>query len=177
MSNDKTFSQIRKRCLQSVAAVALLSLSGTALAAVDMLLVIPGVMGESTDATFPGAITVLAYSWGDSRPASPPSLSCFQQDLSLTKYVDTATVPLLIGLIHGKIYPKITLVVRTPGPGGLVPYITFDMINAQLTSLQEGGSQGESQLTENISIHFQRPNFTYTPPTGAPVGANLAACP
>jgi len=83
-------------------------------------------MGESTDATYPGAITVLAYSWGDSRPAAPPSLSCFQQDLSLTKYVDTATVPLLMALIHGRIYPKITLVVRASGPGGLVPYITID---------------------------------------------------
>jgi type VI secretion system secreted protein Hcp len=177
MNNDSSSGQARRHGLRALVAIALCAFSGTALAVIDMLLVIPGVTGESTDATYPGAITVLAYSWGDSRPASPPSLSCFQQDLSLTKFVDTATVPLLIALIHGKIYPKVTLVVRASGPSGLAPYITFDMINAQLTSLSTGGSGGESQLTENISFHFVRPNYTYTPPTGAPVSANLAACP
>ncbi len=177
MSNNRFFAQRRMRLFSSLTAFALISFSSTALAGLDMLLVIPGVLGESTDATYPGAINVLAYSWGDSRPAGPPSLSCFQQDLSLTKYVDTATATLLQGLVRGRIYPKMTLVVRTLGGPAPVPYMTFDMINAQLTSLSTGGSSGESVFTENISIHFLRPIYTYSPPTGAPVIANVPACP
>ena len=178
MKNNNGFARARRHGLRTLAAIALISFSSTALAALDMLLVIPGVTGESTDATFPGAINVLAWSWGDVRPSAPPALSCFQQDLSLTKYVDTATPPLLLGLVRGRIYPRIKLVIRSLAGAAPQDYITFEMINAQLTSLSTGGSGGEDRLTENISIHFLRPIYTYTPLTGgAPVIANVPACP
>src|SRR5258708_20293313 len=168
MSNNRSVAQVRTYWFRTLAVIALTSFSGTALA-LDMLLVIPGVVGESTDATYPGAINVLAFSWGDSRPAGPSSLSCIQQDLSLTKYVDTATATLPQGLVRGRIYPHITLVVRMLGGPAPVPYLTFDMINAQLTSLSTGGARGGPPITEKKNHPLLRPTYHHPPPPPLPL--------
>ena len=80
-------------------------------------------------------------------------------------------------MVRGKIYPSIKLVLHVAVPS-LQDDITIELINAQLTSLSAGGASGESQLTENISIHFGRPIYTYTPQGGGtPIVTAVPHCP
>lgn len=104
-----------------------------------------------------GDFDLLAYSWGASssaRPGTPGQVNV--QDLSFTKYMDTASPLLLRALFNTTILDKATLTVTQPS-GTVISYVLSDVL---LTSVSEGGSNGESQLTENVTMAFDKLKFT-----------------
>lgn len=133
---------------------------------VDMFLKLGNIKGESTDPQHIGQISVLAFSWGEvvqvTRPAggginvSKPNL----QDLSMTKYIDKASVPIMVALAGGTPILDATLTCRR---NAATPYnfLTYVLNNVILSSVSEGGSEGEDQFTENISLNFQKITWTY----------------
>jgi type VI secretion system secreted protein Hcp len=129
----------------------------TALAAVDMFLKIGTIKGESQDSKHKGEIDVLAWSWGASNdPQATRSklpTACIQ-DLSLTKYIDSATPALIMNGMTGEVSPTAVLVVRKAGDTPL-EYLTLTMKNVRISSYSSGGSGGEDRLTENVSLHFE----------------------
>jgi type VI secretion system secreted protein Hcp len=141
-----------------------------------MFLNLDGVMGESADAKHKGEIDVLAWSWGEStgtartrRRVAP--LACIQ-DLSLTKWVDSASPALIMNGMTGQVAPNAVLVVRKAGEQQL-EYLRLTMKNVTITSYQTGGSGGEDRLTENVVLHFgsmqgqyvqQKPDGSNGPP-------------
>jgi type VI secretion system secreted protein Hcp len=150
-------------------AVPVFSVSG----AVDMFLKVGDIKGESTDKTYTGKdgwINVLAWSWGASNSGTTHlgggagAGKANVQDLSVTKYVDTASPSLLLGALKGTHYPAANLVVRKVGATP-IDYIKLDMKEVIVTSLSAGGSGGEDRLTENVSLNFASFTFTYTPQT------------
>lgn len=157
-------------------AVVLACFSNVAAAALDMYMDIPQAPGESTDALFRRQIDVLAWSWGSSTDASKNVARCNIQDLSFTKYVDTASPVLLAGQLIGTTYPQATLTVRTAGASP-TNTIVIRLFNVRVSSLSTGGSGGEDKLTENVSLHFDSGQFTYTPTSGgAAVTASIGGC-
>lgn len=157
-------------------AVVIACFSNVASAALNMYMNIPEAPGESTAQGFEGQIDVLAWSWGTSSSAQKTVTRCNTQDLSFTKYVDTASPVLLAGQLIGTIYPQVTLTVRTAGATP-INTIVIRLFNVRVSSLSTGGSGGEDRLTENVSLYFQSGQFTYTPTSGGnPVSASIGGC-
>ena len=139
----------------TVVATSLLA-PATALAAVDMFLKIGNITGESQDSKHKGEIDVLAWSWGASNDPSKGGKAptgCIQ-DLSLTKYVDSATPALIMNGMTGEVSPSAVLVVRKAGSMPL-EYLTLTMKNVRISSYSTGGSGGEDRLTENVTLNFE----------------------
>jgi type VI secretion system secreted protein Hcp len=136
--------------------------------AVDMFLKIGDIKGEARDKTHKDLIDVLAWSWGATQSGSMHvgggggAGKVNVQDISVTKYVDSASHALLKACCTGKHYPEAKLVVRKAGDKP-VEYIKITMTDCLITSYQTGGSGGEDRLTENVSINFAKVKFEYTP--------------
>lgn len=152
--------------------------------AVDIYLELKGVKGETTDKVFAAkadkGIDVLAWSWGVSNSGTTHmggggggGKSNFQ-DLSVTKYVDSASHALLLGCATGEHFATAKLTVRKAGKTPL-EYIIIEMEEVMITSVSTGGSGGEDRLTENISLNFAKVKFSYVPQK--PDGSGDAALP
>jgi len=154
----------------------MLAASG-AQAALDMFLEAgDNIKGDTKDKEFASkhGIDVLAWSWGMSNSGSTHvgggagAGKANFQDLSLTKYIDTATTGLMLSLAKGTHIPEVKLTVRRTGagPGGQTHYLEITMKEVIVTSLSTGGSGGEDRLTENISLNFAEVKVEYFAPDG-----------
>jgi type VI secretion system secreted protein Hcp len=135
-----------------------LLLGTSTFAAVDMFLKIPGIPGESIDDKHKGAIDVLAWSWGGSSGEATTGrgrlpTACVQ-DLTVTKYIDSATAGLIMNTVTGKPEPTATLIVRKAGAKVSGEYLILTMKNVTVSSYSTGGSGGEDRLTETVTLHF-----------------------
>ena len=136
--------------------------------AVDILIKIEGVDGESVIQDHEDEIDVLAWSWGMSQSGSmhvgggAGSGKVNIQDVSLTKYVDKASPSLMRACCNGEHLTEATLTIRKAGKDAL-DYLKIKMSPVLVTSLSTGGSGGEDRLTENVSLNFAKVEVGYTP--------------
>lgn len=136
--------------------------------AVDMFIKIDTVDGESKDKTHKKDIDVLAWSWGISNSGSAQvgggagAGKCNIQDVSFTKWVDSATPKLALACCAGTHYKDATLVVRKAGDKP-VEYLKIKMEEVLVTSISTGGSGGEDRLTENVTLNFSKVSLDYVP--------------
>jgi type VI secretion system secreted protein Hcp len=137
------------------------------------------IVGESADSVQgkAGDIDVLAWGWGMSQSGTTHMGSgggagkANFQDLSFTKYIDSASNALMIALAKGTHIPTVKLLARKAGEGQ-IPYITMEMSEVLVTSVSTGGSGGEDRLTENVTLNFAKVKYTYNAQTKA--GAKAA---
>jgi type VI secretion system secreted protein Hcp len=136
--------------------------------AVDMFINIDKIKGESQAKGHTDEIDVLAWSWGMSQSGTfhlgsgGGSGKASVQDLSFTKYIDSASHALQLACLNGKHIPKCKLTVQKAGEKA-VEYILIELENCLVTSVSTGGSGGEDRLTENVTLNFAKVHFTYTP--------------
>lgn len=136
--------------------------------AVDMYLKLEGIDGESQDGSHANEIDVLAWSWGASQSGTMHSGGgggagkVAVQDLSITKYVDSASNNLLRHCHTGSHIPAATLTVRKAG-GNPLEYIVLKLTDILVASVSTGGSGGEDRLTENVTLNFKTFEYAYTP--------------
>jgi type VI secretion system secreted protein Hcp len=137
--------------------------------AVDMFINLgPKIKGETIDKAQKEAkdVDVLAWSWGMSQSGSFHTGSgggagkASFQDLSFTKYVDSASPALMLHLAKGTHIDKAVLLVRKAGEGQQ-KYIQIDMTKCIVTSVSAGGSGGEDKLTENVTLNFAEVKYEY----------------
>jgi type VI secretion system secreted protein Hcp len=126
------------------------------------------IKGESRDKVQgpKGDIDILAWSWGMSQSGSTHTgggggagKASFQ-NISFTKYIDSASQALMGALAKGSHIPKVTLLVRKAGEGQHV-YLQIDLEEVIVASLSTGGSGGEDRLTENVTLNFAKVAFDY----------------
>ena len=127
--------------------------------AIDMFLKLTGINGDSTDPSYPNWISSLAWSWGESNADLGGSHPNFQ-DLSLTKYIDTASLPIMVHCAAGTVISSATLVNRDASTG--VVSFKVALTNVTISSVSDGGSGGESRLTENVSLSYQGGTIRWT---------------
>lgn len=140
--------------------------------AVDMFLELDGIPGEAQDKTHKDKMDVLAWSWGISNSGtthmgggSGAGRANFQ-DLSVTKYIDKASVPLMQHATDGAHIATGKLTCRKAG-GKQMEYIILNMKDILVTSVSTGGSGGEDRLTENVSLNFGFFDIKYVEQTPA----------
>jgi type VI secretion system secreted protein Hcp len=136
--------------------------------AVDMFIKIDTVDGESRDKVHKKEIDVLAWSWGISNSGSAHvgggagAGKANIQDISFTKWVDSATPKLALACCDGKHFANATLVVRKAGEKP-VEYLKIKIEEVLITSISTGGSGGEDRLTENVTLNFAKVSLDYVP--------------
>ena len=134
--------------------------------AVDMLLKLGDIKGESKDSVHKETIDVLAWSWGASNSGSAQIGGgagvgkVNVQDLSFTKFVDKASPDIFLATCNGKHIPEATLIVRKAGEKPL-EYLKVTMTDLMITSYSTGGSGGEDRLTENVTLNFAKVKLGY----------------
>lgn len=135
--------------------------------AVDMFLELEGeIKGESQDATHKDTIDVLAWSWGLSQSGSfhvgggGGAGKANFQDLSVTKWIDSASAELMKYCANGDHFDSAKLIVRKAGKKPL-EYLVIKMQKVMITSVSTGGSGGEDRLTENITLNFAEVKVEY----------------
>lgn len=158
--------------------------SSSAMAAVDMFLKVDGVTGESLDDKHRGEMDVLAWSWGQStgtaRTGRGTAPAVCIQDLSVTKYIDSASPELIMNSMVGEVAPTAVLVVRKAGARPL-DFLTLTMRNVTVAAYNTGGSGGEDRLTENVVLHFESMQGKYQKQNsdgtavGSPITFEIAA--
>jgi len=137
--------------------------------AVDMFIKIGDVKGESMDSKHKDWIDVLSWSWGMSQSGNAQvgggagAGKVNIQDLSFTKYVDSASPLMMLKCCNGKHYPEALLTVRKAGGDNPVEYLKIKMTEVLVSSVGTGGSAGEDRLTENVSLNFAKVDVKYTP--------------
>ena len=159
--------------------------------AVDMFVVFDAaskIEGETGDKEFKEkkGIDILAWSWGLSQSGTTHTAGgggagkVNVQDLSITKYVDSASTSLVQSCCSGKHIPKVELFVRKAGDKPLT-YIHLTMETVIVTSVSTGGSGGEDRLTENVTLNFAKFSLEYYKQKAdgsgekvGPVGFNMA---
>ncbi|SON55879.1 type VI secretion system effector, Hcp1 family [Hartmannibacter diazotrophicus] len=141
--------------------------------AVDIFLKLGDVDGESKDEKHKKWIDVLAWSWGLSQAGSfqygggGGSGKANFQDLSITKYIDMSSPPIMMNGASGKHFPDAELVVRKAGGKKPLDYLVVKLTDVIITSYSTGGSGGEDRLTETISLGFAKVKLKYTEQTEA----------
>ena len=136
--------------------------------AVDMFIKLPKIPGESQDKVHAGEIDVLAWSWGMSNTGTTHmgggggAGKASVQDLSFTKYVDSASHALIMNCCDGTHFPTVNLVCRKAG-GTPLEYIKLDLEDVIVSAVSTGGSGGEDRLTENVTLNFAKFKFSYQP--------------
>ena len=136
--------------------------------AVDMFMKLGAIKGESQDSVHKGEIDVLAWSWGASNSGTTHvgggggSGKVNVQDISFTKWVDSASGPILQACCLGTHIPDATLTVRKAG-GTPLEYIIIAVTEILVTSISTGGSGGEDRLTENVTLNFAEFKYKYVP--------------
>lgn len=127
--------------------------------AIDTFAKIGDIKGESMVKGFEDQIQLLAWSWGMSQAGTTHHGSgggagkVNVNDLSFTHYVDTATPKFMEACCKGKHYPEATITMRKAG-GDPLPFMTIKLTDCIVTSVSDGGSAGEEQLTENVTLNF-----------------------
>ncbi|MCD6535309.1 MAG: type VI secretion system tube protein Hcp [Deltaproteobacteria bacterium] len=135
--------------------------------AVDILLEIEGVDGESKISGYEDKIDVLSWTWGMSNSGDMHSGGgggsgkVDVQDLTLTKYVDKSTVALTKNCCMGKHFATAKMVVRKSGGDSPVEYLVLELKKVLVTGIQSGGGQGDDRIMEDITLNFAEFKFTY----------------
>ena len=141
--------------------------------AVDIFLKIegPDLEGEFVASAHEKEIDVLAWSWGASqsgtmhiaRGGGGGGGKVNVQDLSVTKWIDSASPNLFQHCAKGTQFAKATLTCRKASRDGApIPYFVIIVEDVIISSVSTGGSGGEDRFTENLSLNFGTVTITYT---------------
>lgn len=126
--------------------------------------------GASNHAKHAKEIPILAWSWGVSNSGdlhsgagSASGGKANVQDISLTKYVDGCSNALLQACCTGARLTEAWLYV-TNATGQQTDFLKLHLSEGVLvTSLSTGGSGGEDRLTENVTLHFGKVEYSFQP--------------
>ena len=132
-----------------------------AVAAIDIFLELEGIKGESVDKQHPGAIDVVAWSWGLNGPTGSDKKSpACSQPLSVDKSVDVASPKLVDGAARNIVYPTAKLFVRK---GGEAPFefLVLNLNNVTVKWLFNGGSESGDVPNERLTLAYTSATFTY----------------
>jgi len=129
----------------------------------------PDLGGEAKADGFAGQIDVIAWSWSASQSGTMHvgtgggSGKANVKDLSITKWVDKASPNLFQSVVNGKQFEKMTLTCRKAGGDAPVEYLKIEMEKIIITSCSTGGTGGEDQFSESLTLNFALYKESYTP--------------
>ncbi len=130
-----------------------------ALAMYDAFIKLDGIDGEVTDRAHPGTIEVLSWSFEMSNTSIFASGGgggagkVAVHDLSITKHLDKATPNLMKACATGEHIKEAVLYLRRGGDKS-PDFLIYTFHDVLVTSVSVGGSAGDDQPTESLSLNF-----------------------
>jgi type VI secretion system secreted protein Hcp len=122
--------------------------------ALEQFIEIPGIVGEASAPDVRGAIPVLSWTFGVSRPADQSAGRADFSGLRFTKRVDSTT-PLLLALCaQGVTTSQAKLVVRSTGHRD--PRIIVDLRDVLVAELTAAFEPSGPELVETVQLRFGR---------------------
>ena len=136
--------------------------------AVDMILELEGIVGESKVENFDKQIDVSSFSWGASNSGSAHTGGGASgggkgniHDMSFTKTVDNAS-PTLFKLCYlGKHIGSGKLHVRKSAGEDKLEYQLFEMTEIYITNVSMGDAAGNETPSESFPLTFAKMTYTY----------------
>lgn len=136
--------------------------------AFDTFIKIGSLKGESVVKGFEDQIQVLAWSWGMSQSGTTHVGSgggagkVNVTDLNITHRVDASTPNLMKACCTGEHFDSAKITMRKAG-GAPLDYVVLELTDVIITSVSTGGSSGDDQLHENVTLNFAKFKFSYQP--------------
>lgn len=133
--------------------------------AVDMFLMLDGIKGESKDSKHKDEIHIESFSWGMSQTGAMGvgggggAGKVAVHDISVTKFVDKSSAPLMLHVCNGKHIPKGLVTVRKAGDKPL-EYMKIKLTDILVSGIQLAG-HGSDQLSENLTLNFAKFHVEY----------------
>jgi type VI secretion system secreted protein Hcp len=133
----------------------------------DVLLRLKDIKGESTK--IPEHIDVVSWNWGVSQSGGfgtgtgtggTTGKASFQ-DISITKYTDSASKTITQFISKGTHFADASLICRKSSGADPVDFYVINMTDVMLTSYSIGGSGGDGDLMETISLAFASYEILY----------------
>lgn len=146
-------------------------------AANDIFLRIAGITGDSKITGHVGDIELQSFSWGVTNIYDPDLIGKANRgDLTVLKRLDRTSPQLMLAVFQSKIYPSVTLFVRSRGTNPL-DFVKITLTGVAFSSYQPSGASGEDQISEAVSIAFQTIRFDFQPqnPDGTAAGGLITA--
>jgi type VI secretion system secreted protein Hcp len=131
-----------------------------------MFLKLDGIKGESKDHKHKDEIHIESFSWGVNQTGTMSAIGgggagkCSISDVSVTKFTDKASTPLMLHCANGKHIKEGLITVRKAGEKPL-EYLKIKLTDIIITSVQQAGHNATDLLTENVSMNFAQCNVEY----------------
>jgi type VI secretion system secreted protein Hcp len=133
--------------------------------AVDMFLKLDGIKGESKDSKHKDEIHIESFSWGMSQTGTMSvgggggAGKVSVHDISITKFVDSASAALMLSCCNGKHIKEGLVTVRKAGEKPL-EYLKITLNDILVSGVQQAG-HGSDLLTENVTLSFSKFKVNY----------------
>ena len=135
--------------------------------AVEILLKLPGVEGESQTKGHEKEIDIMAFAVGASNPsniATGGGAGAGKVDitsLTLQKQVDMSSVKLFTNCCKGTHFDNAVMTVREAGGDAPLEYYVINLKQVFIDNMHWDGSTGAGKPTESVSISFAEFKITY----------------
>jgi type VI secretion system secreted protein Hcp len=136
--------------------------------AVNMILELDGVEGESKQDGFEDKIDIYSFSWGLSNSAAGHTGSgsaaglANVHDLTVSKYTDKSTNKLILFAYNGKHVGNGKLHVFKAGGDDKVEYLTYEMTEVFITNFSQSDSSGGGDIaSESVTLNFSEVDIKY----------------
>jgi type VI secretion system secreted protein Hcp len=135
--------------------------------AIELLLKLAGVEGESERTGFEKQIQLDSFQWGFHNPSSPvgPGAGAGKVEASgitCSKRVDRSSPKLFQAITTGKHFPNAVLTALKAGGDKAVDYMKIEFDQLFVVDLQESGSSGDNGVPlETINFAFGKVTVTY----------------
>jgi type VI secretion system secreted protein Hcp len=152
--------------------------------AIDMLLKIDGVDGESTDAKHKNEIAILSFAWGEAQLAPASSAGgggssagkVLMQDFHFSMLVNKASPRLFLACAKAEHFKTAVFTLRRAGVSP-ADFLKWHFTDVLISAFQTAGDAATGALpTDHLSLGFGKIEVEYTPmksdgSLGAPVKA------
>ena len=129
----------------------------------------PDVKGESTRGGYAGKIELLSFSHGvamqitgdvshSERTSGRPS----HQDMTVTKYLDSASPVLNQSCCEGRTFPKVDIVIGRDDHGAVAELMRYTLKNVLISSISIGGGGGDIPV-ESLTLNYNEITWNYHP--------------
>ena len=129
----------------------------------------PDVKGESTRGGYAGKIDLLSFSHGvamqitgdvsnSERTSGRPS----HQDMTVTKYLDSASPVLNQSCCEGRTFPQVDIIIGRDDRGAVTELVRYTLKNVIVSSISIGGGGGDRPV-ETLTLNYNEIVWKYNP--------------
>lgn len=139
----------------------------------DFFLKIPGIVGDSTLDNHPNEIDVQKFSWSVTNSAQKAGAGAFG-NLSVTKYVDPSSPPLMKAAAAATTLSSVTLTADKPGAEPF-EYTRLTLTNAKVVSFKQAGDAADGIL-ETVTFSYKRLTLRFFKQSNTGGSTEIRAC-